>query len=89
VHARVIFGRMSVLAATEVPSSLVAANLERVAEPATAGRTRLRRGSGGRTRTGDTAIMSRLLYHLSYTAAAGTPGGGPDRRLEPQYGIEP
>ncbi len=25
-------------------------------------------GSDGRTRTGDTTIMSRLLYRLSYTA---------------------
>ncbi len=28
-------------------------------------------GSGGRTRTGDTAIMSRLLFRLSYTAFKG------------------
>ncbi len=40
-------------------------------------------GSGGRTRTGDTAIMSRLLFRLSYTAFAGDPSH------EPQYGIEP
>ena len=33
--------------------------------------------SGGRNRTGDTAIMSRLLCRLSYTA------------VEPPYGIEP
>jgi hypothetical protein len=39
--------------------------------------------SGGRTRTGDTAIMSRLLYRLSYTAAMGI------GTLEPHYGIEP
>jgi hypothetical protein len=43
-------------------------------------------GSGGRTRTGDTAIMSRLLFRLSYTASPGVPL---PRLTEPQYGIEP
>src|SRR5258705_3535572 len=32
-------------------------------------RVRVMSGSGGRSRTGDTAIMSRLLCQLSYTAA--------------------
>jgi hypothetical protein len=36
-----------------------------------------RNRSGGRTRTADSAIMSRVLCQLSYTA------------LEPPYGIEP
>src|SRR5512139_2384461 len=50
-------------------------------------------GSGGRTRTGDTAIMSRLLCHLSYTAviqARREPGWSPltesNRRPSPYHG---
>src|SRR6266542_4026885 len=50
-------------------------------------------GSGGRTRTGDTAIMSRLLCHLSYTAESGRSAVCRPRRKprpsEPPYGIEP
>jgi hypothetical protein len=48
--------------------------------------TRRTNGSGGRTRTGDTAIMSRLLFRLSYTAWSGRPL---PQWTEPQYGIEP
>src|SRR4051812_7381834 len=44
-------------------------------------RCRLRPGSGGGTRTHDTAIMSRLLYRLSYSAATDArPGPGGTRR---------
>ena len=51
----------------------------------------LQRGcSEGRTRTGDTAIMSRLLYHLSYPAlGVRLRTGTPSRSPEPLYGIEP
>ena len=55
---------------------------------------RLTDGSGGRTRTGDTAIMSRLLFRLSYTAfksspALANPAFARRASHEPQYGIEP
>lgn len=56
-------------------------------------------GSDGRTRTGDTTIMSRLLYRLSYTAlraicdgdaAAWNAESGHHRQSgEPPNGIEP
>ncbi len=56
-------------------------------------------GSDGRTRTGDTTIMSRLLYRLSYTAlyaicdgdaAAWSAESGHHRQSgEPPNGIEP
>src|SRR4051794_32208815 len=48
------------------------------------GSVELRRGSGGGTRTHDTAIMSRLLYRLSYSALTDPrphPGGA---RREPR-----
>src|SRR6059058_3884497 len=41
--------------------------------PAVGRLARRTNGSGGRTRTGDTAIMSRLLFRLSYTASGATP----------------
>jgi hypothetical protein len=44
--------------------------------------------SGGGTRTRDTTIMSRLLYHLSYPAPSDAVAEATPSR-EPQYGIEP
>ena len=53
------------------------------------------RRSGSGTRTRDTAIMSRLLYRLSYPAPFGVPNGHDGRfvpstpNAEPPCGIEP
>jgi hypothetical protein len=81
VQARVIFGRMSVVLAIFVPSGLSYSMLG---------------GSGSGTRTRDTAIMSRLLYRLSYPARASAPGhpdgrcaAAPESMSEPPCGIEP